>query len=89
MPRIETIDCLKGLAILCITLLHFESGIIPSDVNTWIGLFMISAFYFSVGWIAGIKKSETKPKDLFFKRLHQLRIPYLWFSAAILLFDLI
>lgn len=89
MPRIETIDCLKGLAILCITLLHFESGIIPSDVNTWIGLFMISAFYFSAGWIAGIKKTDIPPKDLFLKRLRQLGIPYLWFSAVILLFDLI
>lgn len=89
MQRNCAIDCLKGLAILCITLLHFEAGIIPQNLNVWIGLFMITAFYFASGWISGIKGSNTAPKELFFKRVRQLGIPYLWFSLAILLFDLI
>ena len=47
--RSLAIDQLKGLAIICITLLHFEAGLIPADINTWIGSFMITAFYFTCG----------------------------------------
>lgn len=43
--RLDYIDETKGVAILCITFLHFESEVIPAWLNTWIGLFMITAFY--------------------------------------------
>ena len=73
--RLLYIDILKGIAILCITLLHFESGFFPAWLNSWIGNFMISAFYFSTGWITGTKKKEITVKDLFYRRLNSLGNP--------------
>lgn len=91
MTRSLAIDQLKGLAIVCITLLHFEAGLIPSRINIWIGSFMISAFYFTSGWLMGLKGKEKLPTvlELACKRWRSLGLPYLWFSAVILLFDLI
>ncbi|MDE7160133.1 MAG: acyltransferase family protein [Muribaculaceae bacterium] len=87
--RAEYLDCVKGVAILCITLLHFENGVIPVWLNVWIGLFMISTFYFTSGWVFGLKSRVESPKELWRKRLVQLGMPYLWFGVLILLFDLI
>lgn len=87
--RCEYLDCIKGLAILCIVFLHFENGVIPVWLNEWIGLFMISTFYFTSGWVFGLKPYMESPKELFNKRLRQLGKPYLWFGLLILLFDLI
>ena len=89
MVRLKYIDILKGLSILCITLLHFEDGIFPSWLNAWIGNFMISAFYFTSGWIAGINKKKISVKQLFYKRLQSLGKPYLYFSLLILGFDIL
>ena len=83
------IDAVKGVAILCITFLHFESGVIPGWLNVWIGLFMITTFYFTSGWINGVQKRKTGVKELLKRRVKQLGVPYLWFSALIILFDII
>ena len=88
MDRLLYIDILKGWSILCIVLLHFEDGIFPGWLNTWIGLFMISAFYFTSGWLAGIRPREITVKELAKKRWKTLGKPYLYFSAFILVFDL-
>lgn len=87
--RLDYIDATKGIAILCITFLHFEQGVIPAWLNIWIGLFMISAFYVTSGWITGINDKPITAKQLFKKRIRQLGIPYLWFSLLIILFDLL
>ena len=87
--RFDYIDATKGVAILCITFLHFEQGVIPGWLNTWIGMFMISAFYVTSGWVTGIKDKPITAKDLFKKRIRQLGIPYLWFSLLIILFDVL
>ena len=87
--RLNYIDATKGVAILCITFLHFEQGVIPAWLNTWIGLFMISAFYVTSGWVTGINDKPITAKQLFKKRIRQLGIPYLWFSLLIILFDLL
>lgn len=91
MTRSLAIDQLKGLAIVCITLLHFEAGLLPQGINIWIGSFMISAFYFTSGWLMGLKGLDKLPtlRELACKRWRSLGLPYLWFSAVILLFDLI
>lgn len=83
------IDAVKGVAILCITFLHFEQGVIPPWLNTWIGLFMISTFYFTSGWVTGLQNKNITTKALFKKRIKQLGIPYLWFSGLIIMFDII
>ena len=85
--RLDYIDATKGVAILCITFLHFEQGVIPMWLNTWIGMFMISAFYVTSGWVTGIVDKPITAKELFKKRIRQLGIPYLWFSLLIILFD--
>ena len=87
--RLDYIDATKGVAILCITFLHFEQGVIPAWLNIWIGLFMISAFYVTSGWVTGINDKPITAKQLFKKRIRQLGIPYLWFSLLIILFDLL
>ena len=87
--RLNYIDATKGVAILCITFLHFEQGVIPAWLNIWIGLFMISAFYVTSGWVTGINDKPITAKQLFRKRIRQLGIPYLWFSLLIILFDLL
>ena len=87
--RLDYIDATKGVAILCITFLHFEQGVIPAWLNTWIGLFMISAFYVTSGWVTGINDKPITAKQLFKKRIKQLGIPYLCFSLLIILFDLL
>ncbi len=89
--RDESLDQLKGLAIICITLLHFEAGLIPVGLNTWIGTFMVTAFYFSIGWLMGSRDKEKLPsvQELARKRFRSLCIPYFYFSLLILLFDLL
>lgn len=85
--RFDYIDATKGVAILCITFLHFEQGVIPAWLNVWIGLFMITAFYVTSGWVSGIADKPVTAKDLLKKRIRQLGVPYLWFSLLIILFD--
>lgn len=87
--RLDYIDATKGVAILCITFLHFEQGVIPAWLNTWISLFMITAFYVTSGWIMGIKDKPMKPNELLRKRINQLGVPYLWFSLLLIAFDII
>ena len=87
--RLDYIDILKGLSILCITFLHFEAGVIPLWLNVWIGSFMISAFYLTAGWMMGMRDEDIELKDLARKRLKSLGVPYLCFSGLIILFDII
>ena len=87
--RLDYIDATKGVAILCITFLHFEQGVIPTWLNTWIGMFMISAFYVTSGWVSGINNKAITAKELLKKRIRQLGIPYLWFSLLIIIFDVL
>lgn len=85
--RLEYLDAVKGIGILCITLLHFEDGVFPIWLNTWISLFMITTFYFTSGWTSYIRNRNITPNGLLKKRLKQLGIPYLWFTLLILIFE--
>lgn len=89
--RLPYIDNMKGLCILAITLLHYENGLFPNWLNTFIGSFMISGFYITNGWLHGLHKgnSTLKIKQFFNKRIRSLGIPYLYFSFIILCFDII
>lgn len=87
--RLNYIDATKGVAILCITFLHFEQGVIPIWLNTWIALFMTTTFYLTSGWVTGINGKTIKPKELLKKRIRQLGVPYLWFSILIIAFNII
>lgn len=85
--RKKYIDIVKGVAILAITFLHYEEGVIPAGLNTWIGSWMITAFYFTLGWLHGLSEKEVSLRELIRKRWRSLGIPYLWFTAIILCFD--
>lgn len=87
--RLDYIDATKGVAILCITFLHFEKGVIPDWLNTWIGMFMITAFYITSGWVTGISNKSIKPNELLKKRIRQLGVPYMCFSLLIITFDVL
>lgn len=89
MKRERYIDIVKGLSILCITLLHYENGIFPSYLNVFIGSFMITTFYVTSGWVSAMHPFKGSIKDLIRKRWKQLGIPYLWWTAIILCFDFI
>ena len=89
MTRLKYIDILKGVSILCIVLMHFEEGVFPLWLCVWIGSFMVTAFFFTSGWLLSAKGKVMDVKAFFKKRFRSLGIPYLWFSALILLFDLI
>lgn len=89
MKRERYVDIVKGLSILCITLLHYENGIFPSYLNVFIGSFMITTFYVTSGWVSAMHPSKGSIKDLIRKRWKQLGIPYLWWTAIILCFDFI
>lgn len=52
-------------------------------------MFMITAFYFTSGWLQGISSKQRSVKELFQKRLRSLGIPYLWFVLLILSFDVV
>lgn len=89
MNRERYIDIVKGLSILCITFLHYEQGVISPSINVFIGSFMITAFYVTSGWVSGMSNKQMTLKELIKKRWRQLGIPYLWWTAIILLFDFI
>lgn len=86
--RDRTIDILKGVSIGAIMLLHYEQGIFPVWLNVWIGSFMISAFYFTSGWIQGRKPAPTF-RELLQKRWKSIGLPYLWFSGLLIIVSLI
>ncbi len=88
MRRLGYIDQMKGLCIIAITLLHFENGFFPNLLNRYIGLFMITGFYVTVGWLWGLREDEQVDiKSFVQKRFRSLGIPYLWFSLILLAFD--
>ena len=84
--RDHSLDMAKGLGILCIVLLHYESGIIPVAVNTFIGSFMITMFYVSAGWLMALR--PPAPTSIFArKRLVSIGLPYLYWGLIIIAFD--
>lgn len=87
--RERYIDIVKGLCILCITLLHYAHNSFSSEFNVFVGSFMITAFYVTSGWVSAIRPSQRSLKELIKKRWKQLGIPYLWWTAIILVFDFI
>lgn len=87
--RERYIDIVKGLSILCITLLHYVHNVFPNEVNVFVGSFMITAFYVTSGWVSAMHPSNRSLKELIKKRWKQLGIPYLWWTAIILVFDFI
>ena len=87
--RERFLDIAKGIAIICIVLLHVEDGVIPTSLNTFIGSFMISMFYITTGWLDGYRREPLPLRELVRKRWQQLAVPYFWWSIIIFSFDLI
>ncbi len=87
--RERYLDIAKGVGILCIVLLHVEEGVFPSGLNTFIGSFMISIFFVTIGWLDGMRAEPLPMRELVKKRWQQIGKPYLWWSAIIYMFDLV
>ena len=89
MKRQKYIDQAKGLGILCITFLHYENGVLPMAVNTFIGSFMITIFYIVTGWCMAMRDQNISTKELLRRRLRTLGLPYIYWTGIILAFDCI
>ncbi len=89
MLRERYLDIVKGISILCIVLLHYVIGVFHQEFEVFVGSFMITAFYVTVGWLSAMKPSILTFKEFLVKRFKQLGIPYLWWTAIILVFDFI
>ncbi|MFI3321290.1 MAG: hypothetical protein R3Y50_02055 [Rikenellaceae bacterium] len=87
--RLISLDVYKGISIIAITLLHFENGVFTPLVSVFIGSFMIAAFYFCAGWVAGSRSDEYSEKEFLLKRVVALGKTYLWFSLIYIVFDII
>ena len=86
--RIDAIDWMKGLCITSIVFLHIEDGVLPNWLDRFIGLFMISGFYVTSGWLHGLKPtSSINLREFSKRRFKSIGVPYLWFTGIILLFD--
>lgn len=85
--RERYIDIVKGMAILCIVLLHFLNGVFPEEFHTFVGSFMITSFYVCSGWLSAQKPNTASLREFSKKRFKQIGIPYLYWSVIILLFD--
>ncbi len=89
MMRERYLDIVKGVAILCIVLLHYERKLFPREIEIFIGSFMISSFYVTSGWISAMRSCQLSFRELLRKRWRQLGVPYLWWTFFILCFDII
>ncbi|MFR5759225.1 MAG: acyltransferase family protein [Bacteroides cellulosilyticus] len=89
MQRERYIDIVKGLAILCIVLLHYENGLFPTKVNVFVGSFMITTFYVTAGWLMAMRKNALTTKELLHRRWQQLGLPYCYWTAIIIIFDVL
>lgn len=87
--RKNYLDIVKGISIVSIVLLHYEDGFIPQHLNTFIGMFMITAFYFTSGWLSGQSDKNIRVMELIHKRTPTLIKPYIWFSFILIIFDII
>ena len=88
--RVEAIDWMKGLCIISIVLLHVEDGIFPMWLNAFIGMFMITGFYVTSGWVHGLKYGDAVDIRTFAKkRLRSLGVPYLCFTLILLVVDVV
>lgn len=87
--RVRYIDIAKGVAIICIVLLHIENGVFSPACNVFIGSFMISMFFVTTGWLDGYRAEPLPLRELVRKRWRQLGVPYLWWSGIIMAFDLV
>lgn len=87
IPRQRYLDIVKGISILGITFLHYESGLLSDYANCYIGLFMIEMFYFVPGWLDAMNERELTLKELCRKRWQQLGKPYIYWTGIILAFD--
>ena len=87
--RQRYLDIVKGISILGITFLHYESGLLSDYANCYIGLFMIVMFYFVPGWLDAMNERKLTLKELCRKRWQQLGKPYIYWTGIILVFDLI
>lgn len=84
------IDIVKGLSIICIVMLHYENAtLFPNCINKFIGSFMITAFYVTSGWVSAMNPTQRTMRELIRKRWKQLGVPYLWWTALILVFDFV
>jgi fucose 4-O-acetylase-like acetyltransferase len=97
-PRVEWVDCCKGICILLVVYGHIvgglnASGVVPGDsvystLRDWVYLFHIPAFFFLSGLFA--YRASALPFGPFLRsRLRVLFYPYLLWTAIVLVSQLV
>ena len=86
--RVTYLDMVRGIAIFLVVLGH--SGLIDYDKNVWLSTFHLPAFFVVSGMLMQLKKEEEQVlTKVILHKIKGIMLPYLWFSAVSLLFDVI
>lgn len=87
--RIEWVDMLKGLAIICVIIGHRTGSsyaILPCALRIWIYSFHMPLFFLLSGFVFSIDKYENF-KQFFINKIKTIIIPMVFFSIVIWLFN--
>lgn len=86
--RLDYIDIAKGIGIILVVLGHVTY--IPEPARAWISTFHMPFFFVIAGVLMAIKNEvEAEYKELAIRKARGLLIPYLWFSLAYAVIDLV
>ena len=83
--RIEWVDMLKGVAIICVIIGHRTwsgYGIFPCALKTWIYSFHMPLFFFLSGFVFSIDKYENF-KQFLISKIKTMIIPMVFFSVVV------
>ena len=83
--RIEWVDILKGVAIICVIIGHrtwASYGILPCALKIWIYSFHMPLFFFLSGFVFSIDKYENF-KQFLINKIKTIIVPMVFFSIVI------
>lgn len=89
--RVEWVDILKGIAIICVFIGHttsMEYGNVSGMLKIWIYSFHMPLFFFLSGYVFFIKNCDDY-KTFLKKKIKSIIIPLISFSVISVIFDLL
>lgn len=87
--RIEWVDVLKGLVIMCVVAghnLNEECGIVSTALDVWIYSFHMPLMFFLSGYVFSVKRYRGF-KEFATKKIKTLIVPMIYFSLIVTVFD--
>jgi fucose 4-O-acetylase-like acetyltransferase len=89
VERLKYVDWSKGLGILTIVFMHYEAGVIPWQMNIFMGSYMITLFFVVSGWLMSAKDVGIPMREYFNQRCRSLMYPYIVWSILIIAWNLL